>query len=85
MSRSQERRAAIPSPLPFIWRVFLYKENFIIGEAASGPPAEVRFSDQFGTTHYVMVEHRARAPGADHQGPDARGCARGILPAGQAG
>ncbi|AQQ66290.1 hypothetical protein Mag101_00460 [Microbulbifer agarilyticus] len=27
-----------------------------IGEAASGSPAEARFSDEFGTTHYVMVE-----------------------------
>lgn len=27
-----------------------------IGEAAPGSPAEARFSDEFGTTHYVMVE-----------------------------
>ncbi|MBB3061110.1 YqiJ family protein [Microbulbifer rhizosphaerae] len=27
-----------------------------IGEAAAGSPAEARFSDEFGTTHYVMVE-----------------------------
>ena len=27
-----------------------------IGEASSGSPAEARFSDEFGTTHYVMVE-----------------------------
>ncbi|GAA5524554.1 inner membrane protein YqiJ [Microbulbifer aestuariivivens] len=27
-----------------------------IGEARSGSPAEARFSDEFGTTHYVMVE-----------------------------
>ncbi|HEY8570819.1 MULTISPECIES: YqiJ family protein [Microbulbifer] len=27
-----------------------------IGQAAAGSPAEARFSDQFGTTHYVMVE-----------------------------
>lgn len=27
-----------------------------IGEARLGSPAEARFSDQFGTTHYVMVE-----------------------------
>ena len=27
-----------------------------IGEASAGSPAEARFSDEFGTTHYVMVE-----------------------------
>ncbi|SDK45733.1 YqiJ family protein [Microbulbifer yueqingensis] len=27
-----------------------------IGEAAAGSPAEARFSDEFGTIHYVMVE-----------------------------
>ncbi|MBN8429445.1 YqiJ family protein [Microbulbifer salipaludis] len=27
-----------------------------IGEARAGSPAEARFSDEFGTTHYVMVE-----------------------------
>lgn len=27
-----------------------------IGQAAAGSPAEARFSDEFGTTHYVMVE-----------------------------
>ncbi|KUJ83013.1 DUF1449 domain-containing protein [Microbulbifer flavimaris] len=27
-----------------------------LGEAAAGSPAEARFSDEFGTTHYVMVE-----------------------------
>ncbi|WP_299597853.1 YqiJ family protein [uncultured Microbulbifer sp.] len=27
-----------------------------IGEAAVGSPAEARFKDEFGTTHYVMVE-----------------------------
>lgn len=27
-----------------------------IGEAAAGSPAEARFRDEFGTTHYLMVE-----------------------------
>lgn len=27
-----------------------------LGEATKGSPAEARFSDEFGTTHYVMVE-----------------------------
>ncbi len=27
-----------------------------LGEATTGSPAEARFSDEFGTTHYVMVE-----------------------------
>lgn len=27
-----------------------------IGEATAGSPAEARFSDEFGTSHYVMVE-----------------------------
>lgn len=27
-----------------------------VGEAASGSPAEARFSDRYGTSHYVMVE-----------------------------
>jgi len=36
----------------FIGRVAI----ITIGEAAAGSPAEARFSDEFGTTHYVMVE-----------------------------
>ncbi|WP_193163683.1 YqiJ family protein [Microbulbifer hainanensis] len=36
----------------FIGRV----ATITIGEAAAGSPAEARFSDEFGTTHYVMVE-----------------------------
>lgn len=27
-----------------------------VGEAAAGSPAEARFSDKYGTSHYVMVE-----------------------------
>jgi hypothetical protein len=27
-----------------------------LGEARQGSPAEARFRDQFGTTHYLMVE-----------------------------
>ncbi|SHF37146.1 Protein of unknown function [Microbulbifer donghaiensis] len=36
----------------FIGRV----ATITIGEATAGSPAEARFSDEFGTTHYVMVE-----------------------------
>ncbi|AOS96469.1 Inner membrane protein YqiJ [Microbulbifer aggregans] len=36
----------------FIGRV----ATITIGQATTGSPAEARFSDEFGTTHYVMVE-----------------------------
>ncbi|WP_288129053.1 YqiJ family protein [Microbulbifer sp.] len=32
------------------------KAVITLGEATAGSPAEARFSDEFGTTHYVMVE-----------------------------
>lgn len=59
-----------------------------LGVAAAGSPAEARFKDEFGTTHYVMVEPYDEAERfaqgqevvlVEEQG----GSFRAILPAGQ--
>ena len=33
-----------------------HRATITVGEASQGNPAEARFKDQFGTTHYVMIE-----------------------------